>query len=223
MSNNNKRPTRAEQQKTKSKPGINVKPKAEVKPIEVPTQPAPEQAPARETNTAISSLDQSLADGNLTKELHAKLLKSIGAAENEPQAKDYTSTIISLMEAYEKGFPIRKIMARGESEKMQRRLWSIVHTAIMQPDYAMFKIGWRTILGRMSGHEHYNTAYLFRALANPSDPQPVIEPYTIPLYNFMLIVATHGTEKALSRVSLEDILSIMPYEAQVNLQRYHNS
>lgn len=224
--NNNKRPTRAEQQKKTNE--INVKPQPNKKPVPTPQASEPKVEEVKTTQTAtespeVTSLDNALKEGKINKELHATLLKAIDSAENKPQAKDYTSTIIALMEAYEEAFPIRKIMERGESERMQRRLWSIVFTAITQPDYAMFKIGWRTILARMSQKEHYNTAYLFRALANPSDPQPVLESYTIALYNFMLIVATHGAEKATSRVSLEDILTEMPYAAQVNLSQYHNS
>lgn len=227
MSNSNKKNHSTNNQR----PTHNTKQAPQKTPSPVETKPAPtpagagKAAPTTPEGNVMDNLKTALDNGSITKEEFTKFVTDLGfsTAPKAPAATpgNYKDDIISMMKQYEVAFPVRAISTPEGTVKMQRRLWGIVLTAVSQSDYKLFKEGYRAIIQRFKTEENYTVQYLYRGLANPTDPTPVIESYTIKLYNLMSTTARKGTRGILGTIDLDKITSDMPAAARNNLIEFY--
>lgn len=174
----------------------------------------------------MAGLTKALEGGNITSEQFDEFVARLDIStkkEEVVELDDYPTTIRALMDIYEKRLPINTLQQRDMTVRAQRSLWGIISTAINQEDYEMFKVGYRTIISRMARHPNYTIQHLYRGLANPMDPTPVLEEYTLRLYNLMLTTAQRGVKGTLGQLSLDEQLEGMPEQVRDNLVEFYSS
>lgn len=250
--NKQQRPTRAQQQQAERKEARQPKTR-EVKPEEVAAQepdanveakepvreapitpnasfPPVEVKPAPTTdelnNSVLDNMGKALKSGNITQEEFDSFAEQMVLVKSNivsaPDAPTYRTTINQLMDTYEKNLPINKILERSETVRVQRSLWGIITTCINQEDYNLFKEGYQTILKRMKG-THYGIQYLYRGLANPVDPSPVLDSYTIRLYTLLILTVNKGRKGAMSNLDLDETIDGMSSIAKNNLVAFYSA
>ena len=224
MSNTNKKNHKQNQPKPQATPAATPK----VEPT-VPTNrfnPPPEKKPevTEDGLSLLSNLKEALDAGNINKDEFEGFVKKLGYGDKEStiDSGSYETDIISMMKQYENLLPVRALLERDVLVKRQSRLWGIINTCVNKSDYDLFKEGYRTILNRFKSGENYTVQYLFRGLANPVDPAPIFEAYTIPLYNLMLITSRKGIKATSGSVDLDKITAEMPQVVRNNLIQFYS-